>query len=267
MLSLWSHTLRGCVDWNFTNNKKLVEQLVTPFVGVWIETYGMICLMKICKVTPFVGVWIETEQQEHYARQWYVTPFVGVWIETIKVYLNSILKIVTPFVGVWIETKTAHGRSSPTLGHTLRGCVDWNFNLDVSDVRPVSHPSWVCGLKLRIPLDNMKPVFGHTLRGCVDWNIRSSSRVALTVVTPFVGVWIETVRPAYFCIVAVSHPSWVCGLKQVRRHCKYRTQLSHPSWVCGLKRKAHEELQRQGRSHPSWVCGLKHTLLNPSLTL
>ena len=33
-----------------------------------------------------------------------------------------------------------------------------------------SHPSWVCGLKQRIPLDNMKPVF----------------------VTPFVGVWIET---------------------------------------------------------------------------
>ncbi len=24
-----------------------------------------------------------------------------------------------------------------------------------------SHPSWVCGLKLRIPLDNMKPVLSH----------------------------------------------------------------------------------------------------------
>ena len=108
-------------------------------------------------------------------------------------------------------------------------------------------------------------------------------------VTPFVGVWIETVsvslfglkwesHPSWVCGLKhrepeegkgypSSHPSWVCGLKQVRRHCKYRTQLSHPSWVCGLKRKAHEGLQRQGRSHPSWVCGLKHTLLNPSLTL
>ena len=52
-----------------------------------------------------------------------------------------------------------------------------------------SHPSWVCGLKQKIPLDNMKPVLSHpswvcglklvgekvinsahchTLRGCVD---------------------------------------------------------------------------------------------------
>ena len=34
--------------------------LVTPFVGVWIETNRQ--LMRLCtsSVTPFVGVWIET---------------------------------------------------------------------------------------------------------------------------------------------------------------------------------------------------------------
>ena len=30
-----------------------------------------------------------------------------------------------------------------------------------------SHPSWVCGLKL-VRLDNEALIFCHTLRGCVD---------------------------------------------------------------------------------------------------
>ena len=33
-------------------------------------------------VTPFVGVWIETGQNMSNDMQRYVTPFVGVWIET-----------------------------------------------------------------------------------------------------------------------------------------------------------------------------------------
>ena len=33
-------------------------------------------------------------------------------------------------------------------------------------------------------------------------------------VTPFVGVWIETRMPCGSPLVLQSHPSWVCGLKQ-----------------------------------------------------
>ena len=33
---------------------------VTPFVGVWIETYYYLLVLSDAKVTPFVGVWIET---------------------------------------------------------------------------------------------------------------------------------------------------------------------------------------------------------------
>ena len=33
---------------------------VTPFVGVWIETYAEIFNDYTYNVTPFVGVWIET---------------------------------------------------------------------------------------------------------------------------------------------------------------------------------------------------------------
>ena len=33
---------------------------VTPFVGVWIETYRGDITARELRVTPFVGVWIET---------------------------------------------------------------------------------------------------------------------------------------------------------------------------------------------------------------
>ena len=34
---------------------------VTPFVGVWIETFRKSSLKSSIPVTPFVGVWIETD--------------------------------------------------------------------------------------------------------------------------------------------------------------------------------------------------------------
>ena len=37
--------------------------LVTPFVGVWIETAGDYWTGSPEYVTPFVGVWIETYQK------------------------------------------------------------------------------------------------------------------------------------------------------------------------------------------------------------
>ncbi len=55
------------------------------------------------------------------------------------------------------------------------------------------------------------------------------------IVTPFVGVWIETLGNAKKLGVIGSHPSWVCGLKQVLAGSGKAHQLSHPSWVCGLK--------------------------------
>ena len=52
---------------------------------------------------------------------------------------------VTPCVGVWIETY-------------------WVYNdIDVN----MSHPAWVCGLKL-MEMTDMTDGACHTLRGCVD---------------------------------------------------------------------------------------------------
>ena len=56
----------------------------------------------------------------------------------------------------------------------------------------MSHPSWVCGLKLEI----------------------ERNPYSLKQVTPFVGVWIETISELSLTLsLPKSHPSWVCGLK------------------------------------------------------
>ena len=76
--------------------------------------------------------------------------------------------------------------------HTLRGCVDWNSLANRHFTKhKMSHPSWVCGLKLKIS-NTTKIRVSHTLRGCVDWNVLIIVLRIVLLVTPFVGVWIET---------------------------------------------------------------------------
>ena len=108
--------------------------IVTPFVGVWIETHCMVVEYTDENVTPFVGVWIETKVSKEKLEYRNVTPFVGVWIETFIWLSHTHTYTVTPFVGVWIET---------IISQTTK-------------VRRGSHPSWVCGLKLiRCRADNV----------------------------------------------------------------------------------------------------------------
>ena len=58
----------------------------------------------------------------------------------------------------------------------------------------LSHPAWVCGLKLAM------------VALCLY----------LKKVTPCVGVWIETSRGEVSSSNGMSHPAWVCGLKPLR---------------------------------------------------
>ena len=41
----------------------MIDVIVTPFVGVWIETTLTCVYEEDYTVTPFVGVWIETKKQ------------------------------------------------------------------------------------------------------------------------------------------------------------------------------------------------------------
>ena len=166
-------------------------QYVTPFVGVWIETFSSCFKFKIHASHPS-------------------------WVCGLKpgsTFCSSPSLRVTPFVGVWIETSFALRCKHKQSGHTLRGCVDWNTPPEEKGKARLSHPSWVCGLKLTVEVANSYQ-FGHTLRGCVDWNMKKLFPLP------------EGPR---------SHPSWVCGLKPRNRTKSLLPKASHPSWVCGYK--------------------------------
>ena len=168
-----------------------IVKTVTPFVGVWIETLSLQKSQENVNVTPFVGVWIETGGEPTPPPSGKVTPFVGVWIETRKTLALRGKILVTPFVGVWIETLWALTKS-----YCLKSHPSWVCGLKLREWRShflssLSHPSWVCGLKRK--------------RDRVMWRTPG--------VTPFVGVWIETINPLTHPRINASHPSWVCGLK------------------------------------------------------
>ena len=63
----------------------------------------------------------------------------------------------------------------------------YNMLLDIE-----SHPAWVCGLKQPVPQTSHSNL----------------------LVTPCVGVWIETRMARILSLMRWSHPAWVCGLKQ-----------------------------------------------------
>ncbi len=83
----------------------------------------------------------------------------------------------------------------------------YNMLLDIE-----SHPAWVCGLKLA--------------------GVECTAR---RIVTPCVGVWIETFIGLESYRSESSHPAWVCGLKPRNSNLPIAWQKSHPAWVCGLK--------------------------------
>ena len=74
-------------------------------------------------VTPCVGVWIETLNTKDASSNIAVTPCVGVWIETdIKDGLYDKAKGVTPCVGVWIETMINAEQNAALTSHPAWVC-------------------------------------------------------------------------------------------------------------------------------------------------
>ena len=154
-------------------------------------------------------------------------------------------------------------------------------DVEVSEVR--SHPSWVCGLKQLIEqLDTMTTeshpswVCGlkhtqqsvwiqrhsHTLRGCVDWNCQLMCQHLCIVVTPFVGVWIETRRLPVHCSLRLVTPFVGVWIETQRVRGSRSTPARHTLRGCvDWNTNNHRHDQGQCSSHPSWVCGLKLIVL------
>ena len=165
--------------------------LVTPFVGVWIETnlpidYFTSVLSHpswVCGLKRFYLCWLII--------RFAVTPFVGVWIETPRYAELKSSRDVTPFVGVWIET----------INESVCFCVR------------ASHPSWVCGLKLSVVCTNPKRLLSHPSWVC---GLKHSGRASDGCCLESHPSWVCGLKPSprlQLRPAARSHPSWVCGLK------------------------------------------------------
>ena len=144
---------------------------------------------------------------------------------------------------------------------------------------PLSHPAWVCGLKLLCQTFQTSAC----VTPCVGVWIETRGLRELTaasVVTPCVGVWIETsILQQRVNLPLLSHPAWVCGLKQVNDSFKQCRNRSHTLRGCvdwnligrpgiqhgdvtpcvGVWIETHSGrgCMTSMRSHPAWVCGLK----------
>ena len=132
------HTLRGCVDWNTRIDAFWAFLWVTPCVGVWIETAFIILARAWAIVTPCVGVWIETYELRNALDYGTSHP---AWVCGLKQLKKKIpvVMFVTPCVGVWIETYSEH-IANVQKGHTLRGCVDWNWEACAGYIMDVVTP-------------------------------------------------------------------------------------------------------------------------------
>ena len=108
----------------------------------------------------------------------------------------------------------------------------------------MSHPSWVCGLKPILSSSGIgKSDASHPSWVCGLKHEQSLAKPNRYIVTPFVGVWIET-----YCLRRIKGTRIVTPFVGVWietcRSCADRLQLpSHPSWVCGLKPTVYAELR------------------------
>ena len=149
------------------------------------------------------------------------------------------------------------------LSHTLYGCVDWNKVGADTEPPLVGHTLYGCVDWNIEDCLTLEMETSHTLYGCVDWNPKvSGAEDRPLVVTPCMGVWIETKKLEADLLEAKSHPVWVCGLKLALSYWVLLVIPSHPVWVCGLKLDALLYPVYRKKSHPVWVCGLKHVILD-----
>ena len=82
LLDIESHPAWVCGLKQYRNVPCRPQRIVTPCVGVWIETIRLGRRCRLKQVTPCVGVWIETFKYMDMTSILLVTPCVGVWIET-----------------------------------------------------------------------------------------------------------------------------------------------------------------------------------------
>ena len=211
-ITMVSHTLYGCVDWN------------TPYIST----------PPGCRVTPCMGVWIETLSSSWRPPQPPVTPCMGVWIETSEVWIPHQCGKSHP---VWVCGLKLFGKLNMRSwrSHTLYGCVDWNSSNRSSISIEPCHTLYGCVDWNWIIKTEEKARKRHTLYGCVDWNSYGKLWMMPLSVTPCMGVWIETLTSLILNSNLTVTPCMGVWIETRSGWERLYSGESHPVWVCGLK--------------------------------
>ena len=94
---------------------------------------------------------------------------------------------------------------------------------------------WVCGLKLSPAGLAAAPVAVTPYVGVWIETVTSFSLPSSCSVTPYVGVWIETVCDIPFVMVHPVTPYVGVWIETYEKAIEAAKKASHPMWVCGLK--------------------------------
>ena len=98
-------------------------------------------------VTPCVGVWIETHYTNNLSSILFVTPCVGVWIETIACNSSIFSYRSHPAWVCGLKLPEAWNTYFFVKSHPAWVCGLKLYNLIERTAIAESHPAWVCGLK------------------------------------------------------------------------------------------------------------------------
>ena len=122
-----SHTLRGCVDWNNDGSYVLTGEVKShPAWVCGLKHCSTIKATAVIIVTPCVGVWIETHQDRLMSGMRSHT-LRGCVDWNIYVYTTVLVAMDSHTLRGCVDWNfSADGLGGTITRHTLRGCVDWN---------------------------------------------------------------------------------------------------------------------------------------------
>ena len=207
-----------------------------------------------------MGVWIETSYQIKIKWPQRCHSLCGSvdWNNVFDRW-DLIIDRVTPYVGVWIETDVSILLATPPLCHSLCGSVDWNRSERAKRKKLWRHS--LCG---SVDWNTQKGKRWarcncHSLCGSVDWNVFYYTLKVINLVTPYVGVWIETDN--YRSVLHGRNRHSLCGSVDWNYLIQELGLPFDRHSLCGSVDWNIHDLDRimlALKSLLMWECGLKH---------
>ena len=118
---------------------------------------------------------------------------------------------------------------------------------------------WVCGLKHYLQNRGKRHHQVTPYVGVWIETLPANRKQNISGVTPYVGVWIETDLADFDRHIEKVTPYVGVWIETYGYVPIIGYDLSHPMWVCGLKPPFGGTVPNCLKSHPMWVCGLKQT--------